>query len=51
LQKARERLPALVVLDLMLPQLDGTEVCKQLKSDPKTAHIPIIHVDGQGRGS
>jgi len=42
LQKARDSLPALVVLDLMLPQIEGTEVCKQLKADPKTAHIPII---------
>ena len=42
LQKARDLLPALVVLDLMLPQLEGTEVCRQLKADPKTAHIPII---------
>ncbi|HUK82816.1 MAG TPA: winged helix-turn-helix domain-containing protein [Verrucomicrobiae bacterium] len=42
LLKARDHLPALVVLDLMLPQIEGTDVCKQLKADPKTAHIPII---------
>jgi two-component system phosphate regulon response regulator PhoB len=42
LQKARDELPSLVVLDLMLPKMDGTEVCKILKADPKTAHIPII---------
>jgi two-component system phosphate regulon response regulator PhoB len=42
LQKARDELPSLVVLDLMLPKMDGTEVCKLLKSDAKTAHIPII---------
>lgn len=42
LAKARDLLPALVVLDLMLPQLEGTEVCKRLKADPKTAHIPIV---------
>src|SRR5437879_3907391 len=42
LQKARDVLPALIVLDLMLPQLGGTEVCKRLKANPKTAHIPII---------
>lgn len=42
LQKARDNLPALVVLDLMLPGIDGTEVCRQLKADPKTASIPII---------
>jgi len=42
LQKARDILPSLVVLDLMLPQIEGTEVCKQLRADPKTAPIPII---------
>jgi DNA-binding response OmpR family regulator len=42
LQKARDEFPSLVILDLMLPQLDGTEVCKQLKADAKTAGIPII---------
>ena len=42
LQTARNELPALVVLDLMLPNLDGTEVCRQLKADPKTARIPVI---------
>ena len=42
LQKARDLLPSLVVLDLMLPQMDGMEVCKRLKNDPKTAHVPIL---------
>lgn len=42
LAKARDLLPALLVLDLMLPQLEGTEVCKRLKTDPKTSHIPIL---------
>lgn len=34
--------PDLVLLDLMLPKLDGIEVCKRVKSNPKTAGIPII---------
>jgi two-component system phosphate regulon response regulator PhoB len=42
LQKARDEVPSLIILDLMLPQLDGTEVCRQLKADSKTAQIPII---------
>src|SRR5664280_3215292 len=42
LQKARDEMPSLIILDLMLPQLDGTEVCRQLKADSKTAPIPII---------
>src|SRR3954463_4599735 len=42
LRKAREELPALVILDLMLPKMPGLEVAKILKSDPGTSHIPII---------
>jgi two-component system phosphate regulon response regulator PhoB len=38
----REERPALVVLDLMLPKIDGLEVCKILRRDPTTAGIPII---------
>ena len=42
LQKARDEIPSLILLDLMLPLMDGTEVCRHLKADSKTAHIPII---------
>jgi len=42
LRKAREELPALIILDLMLPKMPGLEVCKVLKSDAATKHIPII---------
>jgi DNA-binding response OmpR family regulator len=42
LQKTRSELPALVILDLMLPQISGLEICKALKSDPVTKHIPVI---------
>jgi len=42
LQKARDEMPALIVLDLMLPGVEGTSVCRQLKADPKTANIPVI---------
>ena len=42
LEKIRRELPDLVILDLMLPKVDGLEVCRQLKADPKTARIPII---------
>jgi two-component system alkaline phosphatase synthesis response regulator PhoP len=35
-------LPDLILLDLMLPGVDGLDLCRQLKSDIKTAHIPII---------
>jgi two-component system phosphate regulon response regulator PhoB len=42
LRQARQQAPALVVLDLMLPALPGLEVCRELKQDPATRHIPII---------
>jgi len=42
LKKARAVLPGLIVLDLMIPEVDGLEVCKMLRRDPATATIPII---------
>jgi two-component system, OmpR family, phosphate regulon response regulator PhoB len=42
LSRARERQPDLVLLDLMLPGIDGLEVCKLLKQDDATRGIPII---------
>ena len=44
LKKAHAALPGLVVLDLMLPEVDGLEVCKMLRRDPATATIPIVMV-------
>jgi DNA-binding response OmpR family regulator len=42
LKKARASQPSLVVLDVMLPEVDGLEVCKTLRREPATASIPII---------
>jgi two-component system alkaline phosphatase synthesis response regulator PhoP len=42
LKKARSEDFALIILDIMLPEMDGLEVCKELRSDPQTASIPII---------
>jgi two-component system phosphate regulon response regulator PhoB len=42
LRKARASVPDLILLDLMLPEMDGLEVCKLLRRDPKTSAIPII---------
>src|SRR5215469_10219718 len=44
LKKAHAALPSLIVLDLMLPEVDGLEVCKMLRRDPATARIPIVMV-------
>ena len=41
-EKGAHRSPNLIVLDLMLPEMDGFEVCKMLRRDPATAAFPII---------
>jgi DNA-binding response OmpR family regulator len=42
LKKSRTLMPTLIVLDLMLPEVDGLEVCKMLRRDSATAKVPII---------
>lgn len=42
LSLAREHLPSLVILDVMMPKLDGYEVCQQLRDDGRTNHMSII---------
>ncbi len=42
LRMAREQQPDMVILDLMMPGLDGLEVCRELRSDPTTRGLPII---------
>ena len=42
LNKAAEEKPELILLDVMMPDLDGYEVTKRLRSNPGLAHIPII---------
>jgi len=46
--EARHRKPDLVLLDLMLPDIMGTEVCRRLKSDPATRGIPVVMVTARG---
>lgn len=48
LELAREHLPELVILDLMLPDISGTEVCKSLKRDGKTQGIPVLMLTAKG---
>ena len=47
LKRARETKPELILLDIMVPQLNGWEVCRRLKQDPETRGIPIIMVTGR----
>jgi DNA-binding response OmpR family regulator len=48
LRMTRQEKPALVLLDLMLPGVDGVEICRRLKADPATQTIPIIMVTAKG---
>jgi len=48
LQLARERHPDLVLLDLMLPGMPGTEVCARLKRDPATREVPVLMLTARG---
>jgi two-component system phosphate regulon response regulator PhoB len=45
---ARSQVPDLIILDLMLPGINGLDVCRQLKHDPKTQSIPIIMLTAKG---
>ena len=47
LRLARERQPNVVLLDIMVPQLNGWEVCRRLKKDPELSAIPVIMVTGR----
>lgn len=51
IQLIRDTLPDLILLDLMIPKLDGLEVCKVLKKDEATSQIPIIMVTAKGEES
>ena len=51
LERIEKEKPDLVVLDLMLPGIDGLEICKMLKSDSVTAAIPIIMVTAKGEAA
>ncbi len=49
LAKAAEHKPDLVVLDIMMPKMDGYETCRRLKGDDATRNIPVILLSAKGR--
>lgn len=50
LKRVQELLPQLVLLDLMMPDMDGWEVYRRMKADPRTHHIPVIVVTARAQG-
>jgi DNA-binding response OmpR family regulator len=48
LAKIKAETPALVLLDIMMPDMDGYEVCRRLRSDPHTAALPVLMFSAKG---
>lgn len=48
LKQVKTSLPDLIILDLMIPELDGLEVCRRLRREPETASVPIIMLTAKG---
>jgi CheY-like chemotaxis protein len=51
LRSARENIPDLILLDMMLPKISGLDVLRALKGDALVKHIPVIVLSGLGQGS
>ena len=47
LELAQHERPDLILLDVVMPEMDGRDVCRALKGDPRTSHIPVIFVTGK----
>lgn len=49
IEKAKQEQPDLIVLDIMMPVLDGYETCRRLKQQPETKEIPVVLLTAKGR--
>ena len=49
LEKAISEKPDLIILDIMMPKMDGYETCKKIKQQPETKHIPVLLLTAKGR--
>jgi twitching motility two-component system response regulator PilH len=48
LEQIQSRSPDLVVLDIVMPRMNGYEVCRQIKANPKTQNIPVVMCSSKG---
>ena len=51
LDQIAQQLPDLVVLDIVMPEMDGLEVCRRIRADPFTSKLPIIFLTARGRAT
>jgi len=49
LEKVTEERPDVILLDYMMPELDGAEVCRRLKADPATRDIPVVFLSAKSQ--
>lgn len=51
LDKARQESPALILLDVVMPKMNGFQVCREIKADPALQHIPVILLTAKAQAS